>query len=71
MCAYGLGSERGEVEREAIWNDLHDCLQSFGVNGSIVLLGDLNAHVGDKIVEDVVYRHWMPGRYEKGERMIE
>ena len=40
-----------DSEREAFWNDFDECLQSFGANVSIVLLGDLNAHVGDEVVE--------------------
>ena len=71
VYAYGPGSEREETEREAFWNYLDDCLQSFGVNVCIVLLEDVNAHVGDEVVEDVVGKHRMPRRYENGERMIE
>ena len=28
----------------------------------IILLRNLNAHVGDEVVEDVVDRHMVPGR---------
>ena len=37
-------------------------MQGFGGNVSIVLL-DLNGRVGDEIVEDMVSRHGMTGRY--------
>ena len=36
-----------------------------------MLLGDLNGHVGDRVVEDVVGRYGIPGRYENGESMIQ
>ena len=70
MCVCGPGSEKNEAEREAFWNDLDDCLQSFGANESIVLLGDLNARVGDEVIEDVVGRHEVSGRNENGENII-
>ena len=41
------------------------------MNLSIVLLGDLNAGVGDEVVEDVVGRLRIPGRNGNGETMIE
>ena len=37
VCACGPGSERDEIEREAFWNYLDDCLHSFGANVSIEL----------------------------------
>ena len=57
---------RGMKQREAFWNYLNDCLQSFGANVNIVLLGDLNALVGDEVVKDMVGRHGVPGRNENG-----
>ena len=45
-------------------------MQSFGANVIIVLLGDLNACVDDKLLEDLVSKHGMPGRNLNGERMI-
>ena len=68
VCAYGPCSERDETERETFWNNLNDCLQSFGANVSIVL--DLNVHVGDEVVKDVVAKYEMLERNENGERMI-
>ena len=71
MCVYGPGSERNETDQEAFWNDLADCLQSFRVNVSLVLLGDLNGHVGDEEVEDLVGRQGVPGRNGNGDKTIE
>jgi len=70
VSAYGPGSERDEEEREAFWNDVDECLQSFGTNVNVVLLGDLNARVGNALVEGVVGVHGVPGRNENGEKMI-
>ena len=36
VSAYGPGSERDETEKKVFWNYLDDCLQSFGMNVSIV-----------------------------------
>ena len=63
--AYDPGSERKEIERKTFWNDLYDCLQSFVVNMSIVLLGDVNGCVGDEVVEDVVGRRGMLVAWEE------
>ena len=35
---------------------------SYEANVSIVLLGDLNACVGDEVIEDMIGRHRVPGR---------
>ena len=57
MCLHIVLVLRDKTEREAFYLD--DCLQSFRANVSIVLLGDLNARVGDEVIEDVVSRHEM------------
>ena len=54
VSAYGPGSERGDEEREDFWSDVEECLESFGPEVKVVLLGDLNARVGNEIVEGVV-----------------
>ena len=41
------------------------------VNESVVVLGDLNARVGNEIIEGIVGRHGVPGRNESGERLLE
>ena len=37
------GSEKSEKEIEELWNELSECVGSFGRNESVVVLGDLNA----------------------------
>ena len=39
------------------------------VQGTIVVLGYLNARVGDGEVESVVGKHGVPGENESGERL--
>ena len=40
ISAYGPGSEE---EIDELWNELSECVGSFGRNESVVVLGDLNA----------------------------
>ena len=37
----------------------------------MVVLGDLNARVGNEVIEVIVGRHGMSGRNESGERLLE
>ena len=57
VSAYGPGSEKSEVEIEKFWNELSECVGSFGRNESVVVLGDLNARVGNEVIEGIVGRH--------------
>ena len=43
ISAYGPGGEKSEEEVEKFWNELSECVGSFGRNESVVVLGDLNA----------------------------
>ena len=70
VSAYGPGSERSEEEREQFWTDLSECIESFGGHFNVVVLGDLNARVGDEMVENVIGRYGVPGRNDSGENLI-
>ena len=37
----------------------------------MVVLGDLNARVGNEVIEGIVGRHGVTGRNESGERLLE
>ena len=37
----------------------------------MVVFGDLNARVGNEVIEGIVGRHGVPGRNESGERLLE
>ncbi len=41
VSAYGPGIEIKEEKREEFWVDLNECVESFGMNVNIILLGDL------------------------------
>ena len=60
MSAYGPGSEKSEEEIEEFWNELSECVGSFDMNVSVVVLGDLNAKVGNEVIEGIVGRHGVP-----------
>ena len=53
ISAYGPGSEKSEVEIEEFRNELSECVGSFGSNESGVVLGDLNARVGNEVIEGI------------------
>ena len=55
-------SEKSELEIEEFWNELSECVGSFGRNESVVVLWNLNARVGNEVIEGIVGRHGVPGR---------
>ena len=70
ILAYGPGSERSE-EIEEFWNELSECVGSFGRNESVAVLEDLNARVRNEVNEGIVGRHGVQGRNESGELLLE
>ena len=68
--ALNSGSEKSEEEIEEFWNELSECVKSFGRNESVVVLGDLNARVGNEVIEGIVGRRGVPGRSESGKRLL-
>ena len=71
VAVYGPGMERSENEREAFWETLNECLGGFGENERVIVLGDMNAKVGDREREGVIGKHGVPGVNENGERLVE
>ena len=71
ISAYGPGSVKSVDEIEEFWNELSECVGSFGRNESVVVLGDLNSRVGNEVIEGIVGRHGVPERNESGERLLE
>ena len=53
------------------WNELCECVGSFGRNESVLVLGDLNARLGNEVIEGIVGRHGVSRRNESGERLLE
>ena len=70
VSVYGPGSEKSEEERQLFWEGLNECVESFGENVKVVVLGDLNARVGNEQVDEVVGKYGVPGRNESGEELI-
>ena len=56
--------------REEFWSELSEGIWSFGRNEDVVL-GYLNAIVGNEVIEGIVRQHGVPGRNESGERLLE
>ena len=65
------GVWRSEEEMQEFWSELSECGGSFGRNESVVVLGDLNARVGNEVIEGIVGQHGVPGRNESGKRLPE
>ena len=70
MSAYGSGCERSEEEGEEFWNELTRCVDDLSTRNYVVVMGDLNARVGDGEVEGVVGKYGVPGENESGERLL-
>ena len=70
VSAYGPGNEKSEREREMFWNKLNECLEGFDVNMNVIVLGDLNARVGNEAIEKVMGTFGVPGRNGNGEKLL-
>ena len=64
ISSYRPGSEKSEEEIEELWNELSECVGSFGRNVSVVH-GDMNARMGNEVIEEIVGGHGVPGGNEK------
>ena len=71
VSVYGPGMEKNESERESFWQSLNECLSGFGESERLVVLGDLNAKVGDRERGSVVGKYGVPGVNENGESLME
>ena len=71
VSTYGPGCERSEEKRDEFWNELTRCVDGLSTGKYVVVLGDLNARVGDGEVEGVVGKYGVPGENESGERLLD
>ena len=71
VSAYGPGTEKSLEERNGFWFDLTRCVEGLSRRNYVVVLGDLNARVGDSEVEGVVGKFGVPDRNESGEKLLE
>ena len=54
VAVYGPGSEHDEEVRVAFWEELNECLSEFGVEERVIVLGDMNAKVGNVAIDGVI-----------------
>ena len=47
VSAYGRGCEGSDEERDEFWNEFTRCVGDLSTRNYVVVLGDLNARVGD------------------------
>ena len=52
------------------WKDVDGCVQSFGANVKVVLMGDLNARLRNEKIEGAVGRFGVHGKSKNGERLL-
>ena len=71
VSAYGPGCERSEEERDEFWNELTRCVNGLSSRNFVVVLGGLNARVGDEELEGVVGKYGVSGENESGERLLD
>ena len=61
VSAYSSGSERSEEEIDCFWLELKECILSFSKNEIVVVMGDLNARVGNDSINDVMGKFGVNG----------
>jgi len=62
---------KGKNERDKFWNELNECLREFEEGRKVVVMGDMNAKVGDVSIDEVVGKWGVPGRNENGDSLVE
>ena len=70
ISVYGPGMEKSENERDRFWDCLNDCLRNFE-GERVVVLGDMNAKVGDREIDGITGKFGVPGVNENGEKLVE
>ena len=71
VSAYGPGKEKHPNEVDQFWEELRDCVNSFDDNINVMVLGDLNARVGNTVIAGVVGRYGVPEVNHSGENLID
>lgn len=66
---YESGTNGIEVER--FWDELRGCLEKFGNSERVIVLGDLNARVGDRPVQGVLGSFGVQGVNGNGETLVQ
>ena len=74
VCVYApvnMKTTNGRKEMEKFWNELNECVNSFEEGRKVIVMGDMNAKVGDECMEDVVGKWGVPGWNENGEWLVD
>ena len=71
ISVYGPDMGRREAEREAFWEDLNECVKECRADEKVVVLGDMNAKVGEHEIDGITGKYGVPGVNENGERLVE
>ena len=58
-------------KRDEFWNELTRCVDGLSTRNYVVVLGDLNARVGDGELEGFVGKYGVSGENESGERLLD
>ena len=71
IVVYSPGMERSEEERDGFWEELKGCIEVCEDREKVVIIGYMNARVGDREVEGVVSKFEVSGANENGRKLIE
>ena len=71
VSVYAPGMEKKEDERERFWARFSECLAGFESNERVIVLGDMNAKVGDRERDGIVGKFGVPGMNENGVCLLE
>ncbi len=53
------------------WNDLSKCVKNFEKGRKVIIIGDMNAKVGEESVDEALGKQGVPGRNENGEWLVD
>jgi len=62
---------KGKSEREKFWKELNECLKEFEEGRKVIVMGDMNAKVGDERIDEVVGKWGVPGKNENGDNLVD
>ena len=62
--------ERSEGKRDGFREELKGCIEVCEDRGKVVIIGDMNARMGDSEVEGVVGKFGVLGTNENGRKLI-
>jgi len=71
VVAYGPVNDRSDEEKVRFWNDLGRAMNEIGNGYRVIVMGDLNGWVGDRVVKGIVGPFGVPGLNDSGERVMD